>query len=295
VEVAAVPDERAWVVFDRPDDQRQFEGVPEALAVRPVAAHGLRPPEGGPPVPAWPEPRPALVLLSPGVLGFVHPLVDASFAGRVARDWDRLRDLPPVGTADNYMRAPMPGADRPSASGVSWHPLLESDAVPDRGAFYEPLADTGRTALTLVNPAAMGNSEPIRCYQWSPTLSVREGTVMVLRYRARAEDGTGRVYVGMHHPVNLPDAEHGPAAERLRQTARPHPYLENRPGEDELDYQVADWVTPGLDWQTYYTVWEWPPFARGAAHRNAWVGYVGEGKVWIDQVEMFTWELPTTP
>jgi hypothetical protein len=295
-DLVAAPDDRAWIVFDRPDDQRLFEGVPDVLVPRAVAAHGLRPAEGGPPLPTWPEPRPALILASPGALGFVHPLENASLAARLARDWERLRTLPPVSTADNFMHAPPPGAARLSASGLSWHLLPESNALPDRGALYSPMEDgAGRTALTLVNRAAADSPGAVRCYQWSATLAVRDGTVMVLRYRARAEEGAGRLYVGMHHPVNLPGGEHGPVAERLRQASRPHPYLEDRPGEEELDYQVADWVTPGSEWQTYYSVWEWPPFARGAAHRNVWTGYVGEGKVWIDQVEMFPWELPSTP
>jgi hypothetical protein len=295
---AAVPatgDEQAWVLLDRPDDPQLFEGLPEALAPRAAVAHGLRPAEDGPPLPAWPEPRPVLVLASPGALAFVHPLEDASLAGRVARDWPRLRAQPPLMAADNLVRPPPLGAERPADDGPSWKAFRQADVGPDRGVFFERPADlAGRTAITLVNRGAASQPEPVACYQWIDALSVREGTVMVLRYRARAEEGGGRLYVGMHQPVT-PPADDSARTARLGQAARPHPYLEPRPGEEALDYRLTDWVQPGPDWQTYFTVWEWPPFSRDASHRNVWVQYVGDGKVWIDQVEMFSWELPSTP
>jgi hypothetical protein len=293
--VPVAGDERAWVLFDRPEDQQLFEGLPEALAARSVAARGLRPGEDGPPLPAWPEPRPVLVLDAPGALAFVHPLEDASLAARVARDWPRLRAQPPLAAADNFVRPPPPGAEGPADDGPSWKPFRPTDWGLDRGAFFERVADlAGRTAITLVNRGDAARPEPVACYQWIDALSVRDGAALVLRYRARAEEGVGRLYVGMHQPVTPPVDDSSRTA-RLRQAAKPHPYLEPRPGEDALDYRLTDWVRPGPEWRTYYTVWEWPPYSRDASHRNLWVQYVGDGKVWIDPVEMFPWELPSTP
>jgi hypothetical protein len=54
-------------------------------------------------------------------------------------------------------------------------------------------------------------------------------------------------------------------------------------------------VGPGPDWKTYYTVWEWPRFARNAGRRNVIIHFAGEGRARGEQLEVFPWELPDNP
>jgi hypothetical protein len=284
----------AWVVSDRHDDPNLFDALPVELAARPVAPHGLRPSEGGPPLPAWPEPRPTLVLATPGALAFVHPLDDASLAGRLARDWDRLRSLPPLPARDNFVREPPPGADRPTSDSGSWRPINPDDWSAERGAtFARPSDGGGPPALVLTNRNE-GAGE-VGCYQWFGPMPVRRGSVVVLRFRARVEEGAGRLRAGAVLPLNFTADEAGPWAARLRRVARPPDIADPRPGEEALDYRLTDWAEPGPDWKTYYTVWEWPPFARNASRRNIMVHFAGEGRVRVEQMEVFPWELPGSP
>jgi hypothetical protein len=285
---------RAWVVGDRADDHRLFGGLPEGLAARPVAPHGLRPTGGEPPLAAWPEPRPALVLSSPGALAFVHPLEDASLAGRLARDWGRLRGLAPLPAHDNFVKPPPPGADRPQPDSPAWRPVDPDSWSDNRGVTFDRPSDgTGAPALVLTNQDDAAGS--VVCYQWFGPMPVREGGVVVLRYRARAEEGAGRLCVSAELPLTFTPEEAGPRAARLRRVARPPEYLEPRPGEEALDYKLADWVEPGPEWQTYYTAWEWPSFARNPGRRNLVIQYAGAGRVRVEQLEVFPWELPVNP
>ena len=58
---------------------------------------------------------------------------------------------------------------------------------------------------------------------------------------------------------------------------------------------MSDWVRPEPGWHSYITVWEWPPYSRETIHRNVWISYAGDGKIWIDQVEMFLWDPTSRP
>jgi hypothetical protein len=291
---AVAVDGQAWALFDRPEDRWLLEDDPARPPFRPVVLRGRQPDSDGPPLPAWPEPRPALVLRAPEALAFIHPLDDATLAGRAARDWPRLRGQPPLPAADNIVRPPPAGADRLTLDSPSWRPLDPANWSPERGATFErPAEGTGPVALALWNRDETGGC--INCYQWFNVPPVREGTVMVLRYRARADEGTARLCISVHHPLTLALDEASRVASYLRRAAPPHPLLEPRAGEEVLDYQLTDWVQPGPDWQTCYTVWQWPPFARDPSHRNLVIRYAGEGKVRIEQVEAFPWQLPNDP
>jgi hypothetical protein len=291
---AVAVDGQAWALFDRPEDRWLLEDDPARLSSRSVVLRGRQPDGDGPPLPAWPEPRPVLVLREPGALAFIHPLDDATLASRAARDWPRLRCQPPLSAADNLVRPSPPGADRLTLDSPSWRPFDPSGWSPERGAIFERRAEgTGPVALVLWNRDETGGS--VTCYQWFNVPPVREGTVMVLRYRARADEGTGRLCVSIHHPLNLAIDEASRVASYLRRAAPAHPLLEPRAGEEILDYQMNDWVQPGPDWQTCYTVWQWPPYARDPSHRNLVIQYAGEGKVRIEQVEAFPWQSPCNP
>ena len=37
-------------------------------------------------------------------------------------------------------------------------------------------------------------------------------------------------------------------------------------------------------------IWEWPPFCTESNGRNIVIEYFGSGQVWVDDVELTTWE-----
>jgi hypothetical protein len=67
------------------------------------------------------------------------------------------------------------------------------------------------------------------------------------------------------------------------------------PGSRGARFQVQDWVLPTEQWQTFETIWEWPPYCRGSMHRNILIGYTGPGEVWIDDVQLFPWKDESAP
>jgi hypothetical protein len=71
--------------------------------------------------------------------------------------------------------------------------------------------------------------------------------------------------------------------------------LAHRPEEEPRQYKLENWVTPGREWQTYYTIWEWPPHCQDPGFRNLVVYFAGTGKVWCDDLEVFTWEMGGAP
>jgi hypothetical protein len=117
----------------------------------------------------------------------------------------------------------------------------------------------------------------------------------VLRYRARAEEGTGRLSVGAHLPLHIPKNDMTEQAIQLRKVAPPHSAILETPEEAVFDYVLDDWVQPGSEWRTYYVIFNWPAYCKSGETRNLMISYAGEGKVWVDQIEMFPWRLPTMP
>jgi len=66
--------------------------------------------------------------------------------------------------------------------------------------------------------------------------------------------------------------------------------LAAKAGAEIREYRLQDWVQPTAEWRTYCVVWEWPPFCTESGGRNVVIEYHGLGKVWLDGVELFTWE-----
>jgi hypothetical protein len=116
-----------------------------------------------------------------------------------------------------------------------------------------------------------------------------------MRYRARADDGEGRLAVRVQLPLLLPVGAPDEAVGRLRGASVPYPDLAHRADEEPRQYRLDDWVTPGREWRTYYVIWEWPPYCREPGFRNLVVFYAGTGRVWLDDLEVFTWELGGVP
>ena len=145
-----------------------------------------------------------------------------------------------------------------------------------------------------IKPAGQSGLD-IAAYQWLARVPSREGTVLVLRYRARAEEGVGRLRVGLHLPLHIPKNDQGESAVRLRRVAVPHGLIPDTADENVFDYILDDWVQPGPEWRNFYVIFHWPAFCKSADQRNLVIEYAGEGKVWVDQIEMFPWQAPVGP
>src|SRR5205823_2165676 len=103
----------------------------------------------------------------------------------------------------------------PTVDSPSWRPIDPASWSAGRGASYDrPAEGAGPAAFVLTSPDEAAGA--VGCYQWVSMTPVREGAVMVLRYRARAEEGTSRLYVGPHLPLTLPAGETSRLAARLR-------------------------------------------------------------------------------
>jgi hypothetical protein len=159
----------------------------------------------------------------------------------------------------------------------------------------DPPDRPGNPALLLARTDPVSQGQEFGCYQWLARIPEREGAVVVMRYRARSEEGDGRLTVRVQLPLLLPAGGPDETARRLRAVSVPFPDLEHRPDQEPRQYRLDDWVTPGREWRTYYVVLEWPPHCRDPGFRNLVVFYTGPGRVWLDDVEVFTWELGGPP
>jgi hypothetical protein len=293
----ANPDLRGWVIHDQPDQLRWFDrdGLGDFRPQSLLAVDRVPEGEDGPPVPVWPSPRPVLVVATGDAVGFVHPLSDATLARRVVGNWARLLRRSATAPEDNFCLAGDFGGD-------CLTPDSSDNARPWR-AFNAALLGNGRTlqvavppdrredpALLIAREDTVTQGQEFGCYQWLSRVPERAGAVMVLRYQARAEEGAGRVCLRVELPLLLPAGARDDAANRLRSVSRPFPELPHAPDQEPRHYRLDDWVTPGRDWRTYYTVWEWPEYCRDPGFRNLVLFYAGTGKVWIDNVEVFPWE-----
>jgi hypothetical protein len=295
---------QAWVIHDRPEQLHWFdqegENEPGGLTPKPLLVQGRSPTgQGAPPLPAWPGTRPALVISSPGVLGFVHPLSDPALGRYSMREWGRWLGSPPTPKQDNFCRA---GDFRGDCLTIDdkdesrpWRVIGGSTQKAGNVAVADPQDRAGNPALLMERTDPLSVGRELGCYQWLSRIPERAGTVVVLRYRARAEAGEGRLSVRVELPLLLPAAAQDDAVRRLRGLSEPFADLPHGAGEESRRYKLDDWVTPGRDWQTYYMIWEWPPYCQDPNFRNVVVLYQGIGKVWLDDLEIFTWEMGGRP
>ena len=87
----------------------------------------------------------------------------------------------------------------------------------------------------------------------------------------------------------IPRTDKTELANRLRELKTGETSASVNADLDYVEYWVNDWVTPTRDWKTYCVVWQWPPYCANTS-RNVVVQFGGEGKIWIDNVELFTWD-----
>ena len=146
---------------------------------------------------------------------------------------------------------------------------------------------TQRLLLTNLDPAQDRNL--LGCYQ-PLAKGPNAGAIIVLRYRARAQHGTGSLAVYVALPVVIPESDKGAAASRIRDLGRPLPPEPDDPVTNRWLYQSLALVTPTNEWQTYLQISECPPFPARGVHRNLVIDVVGSGQIWVDDVELFVWQ-----
>jgi hypothetical protein len=292
---------QTWLIYDRPEELTwlgPLEGDTAALFGHCVEVQGPRPnPELGIPLPAWPSPSPALVLSNADETAFlhVHDLPPAEALG-LTRTWTSLRDLPPLAAEDNLVNGGLPAESRIVGENDVWRAIARAEWAEDYAAYFGCPPDMpGHPALAFVRRANAPSGLIISAYQWIARVPNRDGTLLVVRFRARAEEGSGRLSVAPHLPLHIPKSDQGESASRLRKVAFPHGLAPETPEVDAYDFAPEDWVQPGPEWRTYYVIFHWPPFCKSLDQRNMVISYAGEGKVWVDQVELFPWRVPGSP
>jgi len=235
-----------------------------------------------------------MVLAAPQRWCFFHPLEPQAFGPSEMSNWSSLFEIPPLASQDNYIRAGRFEGNCLGGENGAWRigaAPAEKDIPPI--ASLETFDNrSGNQALCLTKTSRNADTEMV-CYQWLAREPRRPKTIMILRYRARAESGDASVSFGVDHPLEIPKADKSPLATRLRGLMT----LENsstRPETDSGHFWVNDWTKPSRDWQTYCMVWQWPPYCTSYS-RNVTIHFGGEGTIWIDNVELFTWDRELTP
>jgi hypothetical protein len=296
------PPVRVWLVFGHPEGSWGFESesevVPSTVSGTPIEPLCLQTLPPGkkldPRVPDWPCPLPCMVLSAPDRWCFFHPLESQAFGPDELANWSKLFDVPQLASQDNYVRAGHFEGSCLGGETAIWRIAAtppEKDIPPTTALGY-PEDRAGNQALCLTKTPRNAETEMV-CYQWLAREPRRAKTIMILRYRARAETGDASVAIGVDHHLEIPKADKSLLASRLRGWLT----LENPPSRPDADcghFWVNDWVRPSSAWQTYCVVWQWPPYCT-SNFRNITIQFGGEGKIWIDNVELFTWDREMTP
>jgi hypothetical protein len=294
-----VPRPSGWLLYDDTESLRWFGALTQETPPQEWAAGlaRLRPagryPEGptAPSLPEWPRPRPVMVFQSPDRVAFVHPVQNARLAEWVGEHWKELISTA-IHPEDNMVRnGDFAVATDFHHKAVGWRlykPLDEEHGDTVQIAAPPDRPDNPALHLTKQNIARQGVS--LGLYQWLARTPDRPGTFVILRFRARAERGEGRFLLGPRLPLIIPQNDRGPVAERLRALSVPHTQLATRDGAEIREYRPLDWIQPGESWASYMIVWDWPDYCTEHDHRNIEILFGGLGEVWVDDIELFTWD-----
>jgi hypothetical protein len=281
------PPLQGWALFEGDDDRAWLArgaGDPAAMTVADVPVRGPKP-EFLAGLPVWPKPQPLHVLTAPGALLFVHPFSDAALAARIARDWQRLRAYR-VPAKQNLLR----NGSFEDAELWPWSIWDYAGGPKDKRRIHIGLSpnDGGNRAVAFESSDPERAQHGLVLFQHLPALPAGS-TVLVLRCRARTESGSGRLALMPRLPFLVPKDDQSTNAARLRTRAESMAIEEGDRLPDRWLYKLRDWVTPPPDWHTYYVIWEQPAFELRDLHRNLDLWYVGVGKIWVDDVELFAW------
>jgi hypothetical protein len=289
---ATPTDYQSWLLVD--ESEAATQQAPAADGPAALIVSGLAP-QGGdqPQLPTWPEPRPALVMSSPGALGFVHFLEDAARPKITPAEWDFIVHLPPLAPENNLIQAGTFEGDCLTAAMRSSTPFWRNasgglQSKTDSVTIATPADRPNNPALLFHRRDPLTAGREMTCYQWVARGPEQSRALVVLRYRARAEDGTSRLKVVARMPLFIRHAADDAVAQRLRSLSEPLAGLNPPPGVEARVCTLRDWVRPDGQWRTYCVIWEWPSCSTDSGFRNIEIVQAGLGKVWLDDLELFT-------
>jgi serine/threonine protein kinase len=284
---------QGWFLADDPESFSTCAGIFDGLSERITTLQfGARLSEGEdePPLPEWPSPRPVLFLPSAEGAGFFHPLFGVDAGKEMLAVWPAPLKWPAIPPEDNLVLVgDFAGKRVWEKDNGPWKPTPGQEWKTGDGISVAFPPDRPDNPALLLDKSDSTVASPLVCYQWLSRLP-DPGTVMVLRFRARAEIEKGRLNFGPTLPLELPNNDRSLLAEQLRKRSTPHLYLPAKAGIEIREYRLMDWIQPTREWQTYCVVWEWPPYCTDANARNVIIEYHGLGKIWLDDVELFTWQ-----
>jgi serine/threonine protein kinase len=284
----------AWLIGDDEESLSEFTEIANDPSERVASVlTTARQGEGDnePPLPCWPSPRPVLCVKSAEGFGFFHPLTGLDSLKAMFGAWPAPVTWPAISPEDNFLLAgDFSGKRLWRPVNGPWDRFNRDEMKPGDGIDVACPPEDPKNPALLLDKSGSAVAEPLVCYQWIPRLPDPVGSVMVLRFRARSEIEKGRLSIGPTLPLYVPNDDRSSVAEQLRRRSKPHPYLPAKPGMAGREYRLYDWIQPNREWQTYCGVWEWPPYCTESNGRNVLIEYQGLGKVWVDDVELFTWE-----
>src|SRR5439155_20873371 len=107
----------------------------------------------------------------------------------------------------------------------------------------------GGRALLFARLDSLSAAQEVGCYQWLARIPEQAGATVVLRFRARAEDGTSLLKVMQRMPLLIPRDLDKPVAQRLRRLSVPLAGVNPQPGVEARECRLQDWVRPGPEWR----------------------------------------------
>ncbi|HEV3237661.1 MAG TPA: serine/threonine-protein kinase [Gemmataceae bacterium] len=291
---------QSWLLYDQPEELVRINPFEEKLSPfvgQTVSIQGLKPnPNLGMPIPTWPTHSPVLLLSSSEETGFIHLQEDPASALGLLRAWSYLQGLPALAAEDNFVSGELPKEKKMVEEAGVWRAIAWPEWSKDHSAYFGCPDDLpGQPGLQFIRQANAPAGLDLMVYQWIARLPNRENTLMVLRYRARSDEGNGRLSIGLHLPLHIPKKDQGETAVKLRKSSTPHAFIQGTAEEDVFEYYHGDWVQPGASWHTYYSAFFWPAFCKSSEQRNLVISFAGEGKAWVNQIELFPWKVGVNP
>lgn len=285
--VVETPALHCWCLYEGAEDRAWLTGDVRSLpgvTVTEISVQGHKP-DFLPGLSVWPKPVPAYLLSTTGTLAFIHPFTDPRLAARIIKEWPRLRDQR-VPTKENLIANG--GFEEAQLHPWNVWDYARGNKQQRRILIGTSLGERDNRAVVFESSNSDQAQHGLVLFQHLPPLPPG-GTVLVLRCRARTESGRGRLALMPRVPFLVPKDNQQKTAVQLRARAESMPIEDADRLPDRWLYALRDWVTPPSDWQTYYVIWEQPSFAVRELHRNLDMWYVGIGKIWVDDVELFAW------
>jgi serine/threonine protein kinase len=233
-----------------------------------------------------PTPAPAMVLRAPGGWGFVHWQGDPELPSLVLQHWSELADRTKQ-PRTNYVRFGNFEGDaltRTTREG-RWRIGDNEPSRPGRNAEIAfPPGENSNPALQLTHFEKSEKKHLIGIYQPLAEFPPA-GSICILRYRARSEKGVGSITVYAALPLEIEADDPSEEARSLWEATS-----EIEANRTARWYRCRTWLTPSTEWTTAHIIWKVPNFPSTDTHRNLVIDLAGADRVWVDDVELFSWQ-----